>query len=162
MTVRFVRAATASDAARIAAIYNEGIADRLATFETRLRGPAEVEAWFAQDHLVLVAGEADDVMAYAAAFPYRARACYWGVRDFSIYAAREARGRGFGRLALDALIRAAEGCGYWKLLSRVFPENAASRGLLESFGFRDVGTYRKHAKLDGQWRDVVIVEKLLV
>jgi L-amino acid N-acyltransferase YncA len=73
--------------------------------------------------------------------------------------AREGRGKGFGRAALAALIDDAKARGWWKLLSRVFPENGASRALLKSAGFREVGTYEKHAKLDGEWRDVVIVEK---
>ena len=73
--------------------------------------------------------------------------------------ARDGRGQGFGRAALAALIDHAKSRGWWKLLSRVFPENAASRALLRSAGFREVGTYEKHAKLDGAWRDVVIVEK---
>ncbi len=68
---------------------------------------------------------------------------------------------GAGRLAMGALIAAAEEAGYCKLLARVFPENAASRGLLASLGFREVGTYEKYARLDGGWRDVLIVERLI-
>jgi phosphinothricin acetyltransferase len=62
---------------------------------------------------------------------------------------------------MDALVRECEGHGVWKLLSRVFPENEASRRLLARVGFREVGTYRRHAKLDGEWRDTVIVERLI-
>ena len=75
--------------------------------------------------------------------------------------ARSARGRGFGRATLAALIAESEGRGYWKLVSRIFPENEASLRLCRSLGFREVGVYRNHAKLDGVWRDVVIVELLL-
>ncbi|HEY8131794.1 MAG TPA: GNAT family N-acetyltransferase, partial [Thermoanaerobaculia bacterium] len=89
------------------------------------------------------------------------RECYAGIADFSVYASRAARGRGAGRAAMVALMDAARDAGFWKLVSRVFPENAASRGLLQSIGFREVGTYERHAKLDGVWRDVVIVEKHL-
>jgi phosphinothricin acetyltransferase len=64
-------------------------------------------------------------------------------------------------VAVRALVEAAEAAGFWKLVSRVFVENAASRRLLASVGFREVGVYRRHARLDGQWRDVVIVERLL-
>ena len=64
-------------------------------------------------------------------------------------------------MATEALISAAEAAGFWKLVSRVFPENSASRQLLRSTGFREVGLYRRHARLDGAWRDVVIVERLL-
>jgi len=162
MSERFVREGRASDAARIADIYNEGIADRIATFETELRGADQIAAWFANDYPVIVAGADDRVMAYAAAFPYRSRPCYDGVREFSIYVAREGRGKGFGRAALIRLIEEAGRRGWWKLLSRIFPENEASLGLCDALGFRRVGIYEKHGKLDGAWRDVVIVEKLLV
>jgi phosphinothricin acetyltransferase len=62
---------------------------------------------------------------------------------------------------MDAFIPAAEAAGLWKLLSRIFPENIASRTLCKRVGFREVGIYEKHATLDGVWRDVVIVERLL-
>ena len=155
------RAAVPPDAAAIARIYNEGIADRGATFETRLRTADDVAAWFNPRQLVVVVEEDGQVIAFASTSPYRARPCYAGVAEFSVYAARLVRGRGAGRLAMRALVERAEEAGYWKLVSRVFPENAASRGLLRSLGFREVGTYEKHAKLDGVWRDVVIVERLL-
>jgi L-amino acid N-acyltransferase YncA len=161
MSERFVRAGEPRDAVRIAAIYNQGIEDRVATFETELRSTAQIGLWFSSGYPVFVAGEDEQIMAYAAAFPYRSRPCYEGVREFSIYVAREGRGKGFGRSALTALIDDAVSRGWWKLLSRVFPENMASRALLKSAGFREVGLYEKHAKLDGEWRDVVIVEKFL-
>jgi len=162
MTARFVREARRSDAARIAEIYNQGIADRIATFETESRDEGKIVQWFASGYPVFVAGAGDQVMAYAAAFPYRSRPCYDGVREFSIYVAREGRGKGFGRAALCALIEDARQRGWWKLVSRIFPENVASLGLCDALGFRRVGIYEKHGKLDGSWRDVVIVEKLLV
>ena len=84
-----------------------------------------------------------------------------GIAEFSVYVAREARGRGAGRVAMNALIDAARAAWLWKLLSRVFVENEASRALLRSVGFREVGIYERHAQLDGVWRDVVIVERLL-
>ncbi|HBY96787.1 MAG TPA: hypothetical protein DEP84_23040, partial [Chloroflexi bacterium] len=65
------------------------------------------------------------------------------------------------RLAMQALINAAEHTGFWKLVSCVFVENAPSRILLRSLGFREVGIYEKHGQLDGSWRDVVIVERLI-
>ncbi len=71
------------------------------------------------------------------------------------------RRHGAGRLALTHLIMLAEAAGFWKLLSRVFPENHASRALISTLGFREVGTYEKHGCLDGIWKDVVIVERLI-
>jgi len=76
-------------------------------------------------------------------------------------ATRASRGHGAGRLALQGLLQEAEKAGFWKLVSRVFVENAARRALLRSQGFREVGVYEKHAQLDDVWRDVVIVERLL-
>jgi phosphinothricin acetyltransferase len=92
---------------------------------------------------------------------YRPRACYAGIGEFSIYLDRAARGRGVGRTLLDALVDEARARGYWKLVSRIFPANAASRALCRACGFREVGTYEKHARLDGEWKDVVIVERLI-
>jgi phosphinothricin acetyltransferase len=92
---------------------------------------------------------------------YRPRECYAGIAEFSVYVAREARGRGAGRLAMERLIEASEDAGLWKLVSRIFPENEPSLALMRSVGFRVVGTYEKHAQLDGVWRDVVIVERLI-
>ena len=162
------RPASPVDAERLTQIYNEGIEDRVGTFETRPRSADEVRAWFDGRHpIVAVEAEGPDgpgtrhVVAFASTSSYRARECYAGIAEFSVYVAREWRGRGAGREALQALIAAAARAGFWKLVSRVFPENAASRGLLASLGFREVGVYQSHGKLDGQWRDAVIVERLL-
>lgn len=118
-------------------------------------------SWLDGTHPVVVVEGAGEVIAFASTSTYRPRDCYRGIAEFSVYVAREARGRGAGRLAMQALIRAAEEAGYWKLLSRIFVENTASRALVKSVGFREVGVYEKHAQLDGVWRDVVIVERLL-
>jgi phosphinothricin acetyltransferase len=155
------RAATPADAATIARIYNDGIDDRVATFETRHRTAADVERWFDGRHPVVVVEDEGAVIAFASTSGYRPRDCYAGIAEFSVYAAREARGRGAGRMAMLALIDAARAAGFWKLVSRVFVENAASRNLLRGVGFREVGVYERHARLDGVWRDVVIVERLL-
>jgi phosphinothricin acetyltransferase len=145
----------------ITRIYNEGIEDRLGTFETRSRTEADVHAWFDGRHPVAVVEGSAGVVAFASTSSYRARECYAGIAEFSVYVARHARGQGAGRVAIDALVDEAGRAGLWKLVSRVFVENAASRRLLAAAGFREVGTYFKHAKLDGVWRDVVIVERLI-
>ena len=161
MSAPFARTARREDAADIARIYNEGIEDRTATFETELRGERDVLRWFDDGRTMVVVEQDGRVSAFASAFGYRPRRCYDGVREFSVYVSRDARGNGLGGVALKALFDAARARGDWKLLSRVFPENQASLKLLKSLGFREVGTYIRHAKLDGKWRDVVIVEKLL-
>ena len=156
------RPAATADAAAIARIYNDGIDDRVATFETRHRSAEDVERWFDGRHpIVVVENDGGDVLAFASTSDYRPRDCYAGIAEFSVYTAREARGRGAGRVAMNALIDAARAAGFWKLVSRVFPENAASRGVLRSVGFREVGRYERHAQLDGVWRDVIVVERLL-
>lgn len=156
------RDAAIADAPAIARIYNEGIDDRVATFETRHRAAADVVQWFDGRHpVVVVEDQAGEVIAFAATSTYRPRDCYAGIAEFSVYASRAARGRGAGRIAMEALFAAARNAGLWKLVSRVFVENTASRALLRSVGFREVGVYERHGQLDGVWRDVVIVEKLL-
>ena len=155
------RKATGEDAEAIAAIYNQGIEDRAATFETRPRTAADVRLWFDAVHPIVVVEDAGALLAFASTSVYRPRDCYAGVAEFSVYTARAARRRGAGRLALQALIDEARSSGFWKLVSRVFPENTASLALLGSLGFREVGVYRRHGQLDGVWRDVVIVERLL-
>jgi L-amino acid N-acyltransferase YncA len=155
------RAAQISDAAAITTIYNEGIADRIATFETEPRSAGQVTAWFDGRHPIVVVEKDGVVLAFASSSSYRSRDCYAGVAEFSVYVARQHRGTGAGRVAMAALIEAAQAAGIWKLVSRVFPENVASLALMARMGFREVGTYQRHGKLDGQWRDCVIVERLL-
>jgi phosphinothricin acetyltransferase len=110
---------------------------------------------------IVVVEEEGSVISFANASAYSPRDCYSGVAEFSVYTAGEARGRGAGTLAMEALISAAERAGFWKLTSRVFVENERSRNLLLSLGFREVGVHDKHARLDGVWRDVVVVERLI-
>jgi L-amino acid N-acyltransferase YncA len=156
-----VRTANLDDAAAIARIYNEGIEDRVATFETRKRTEEDVRAWFDGVHPCVVVELEGDVIAFGATFAYRPRDCYAGIAEASLYVSRSARGHGVGRRAMNALIAAAAQAGFWKLVSRIFVENDASRGLCRKTGFREVGVYEKHGQLDGVWRDVVIVEKLI-
>jgi phosphinothricin acetyltransferase len=159
-----VRLAVPTDAAAIAHIYNEGIAERIATFETAPRTPGDIETQLAEkgDRYPTVVVEHDgQVVAWAAAGPYRARPAYAGVAEHSVYVARSARGTGAGTAALAGLAREYEARGFWKLVSRIFPENVASLALHERAGFRTVGVYRRHGRLEGQWRDCIIVEKLL-
>jgi phosphinothricin acetyltransferase len=159
-----VRPARMADAAAIAHIYNQGIEERIATFETEPRSVDDMQAWLAERasrYPVIVAEHAGQVVAWASAGAYRARECYAGVAEFSVYAERAARGTGAAQAALEGLIDACAQAGFWKLVSRIFPENLRSRGLCRKVGFREVGTYYRHAKLDGVWRDTVIVERLL-
>ena len=157
-----VRPARPADAEAAAGIYNQGIAERGATFETEPRTTAHLVNRIGEDPRrlpVLVAEEAGTIVGWASIARYRDRACYAGVGEFSVYVHRDARGRGVGHLLLARLIEEARDRGYWKLVSRVFPSNTASLALCRALGFREVGTYERHGRLDGQWLDVVIVER---
>lgn len=158
-----IRAAVMADAAAIADIYNQGIAERAATFETVPRTAADIEARLREQerYPLVVAAEDGRVIGWAGASAYRPRACYAGIAEVSAYIDRASRGRGIGRRLLEALIAAAREHGCWKLVSRIFPFNTASRALCRACGFREVGVYEKHGCLDGRWLDVVIVERLI-
>jgi L-amino acid N-acyltransferase YncA len=158
------RPARSDDAAAIALIYNQGIEDRIATFETEPRSVGDIERLLADragHYPTVVVERGGEVVAWASAGSYRARPCYDPIAEHSVYVARDQRGTGAGRLALEALAAEAERLGFLKLVSRIFPENTASLALHRSVGFREVGVYRRHGKLDGTWRDCVVVEKLL-
>jgi L-amino acid N-acyltransferase YncA len=142
----------------VAAVYEAGIATRNATFETSV--PAW-EAWDAahRQDLRLVAMEGEQVVGWAAAGSVSDRCCYGGVVEHSVYVAPDRQGEGIGRALLEALVQAAERLGVWTIQSGVFPENEPSLALHERAGFRTVGTRERLGKLDGQWRDVVLVER---
>jgi L-amino acid N-acyltransferase YncA len=158
-----LRPAARADAPALAQIYNEGIEGREATFETRPREPGEVVAWIEEGlpFLVAVAGDGGAVLGFARLSAYSDRCVYDGVGEHGVYVAGAARGRGVGRALLLALCDAAERAGYYKLTSRVFASNAASRAVHRAAGFEEVGIQRRHGRLDGEWRDCVLVERLL-
>ncbi|MGB8347820.1 MAG: arsinothricin resistance N-acetyltransferase ArsN1 family A [Ktedonobacteraceae bacterium] len=145
----------------MALIYNQGIEDRVATFETDMRSEEDVQSWFDVTHPLVVVEDDDEIIAFGSTYAYSSRPCYAGIAECSVYVRRDRRGRGAGRLAMEALLRAVEAAGFWKLTSRVFVENEPSRKLIRSLGFREVGVHEKHAKLDGVWRDVIVVERLI-
>lgn len=142
----------------VARIYAEGIATRLATFET------EVPSWEAWDRSHLeqhrfVATNNGAVLGWAALAPVSDRCVYGGVAENSVYVAEAARGQGVGRGLLDALVASSEQAGIWMIQTGVFPENEASVRLHESVGFRVVGRRERLGKLDGVWRDVLLLER---
>ena len=155
------RLATQDDAAAIAQIYNQGIEDRVATFETEMRTEEDVKSWLDSLHPVVVVEDEEGIIAFGSTYAYSSRSCYAGIVECSVYVKRDKRGCGAGRMALKTLLQVCESAGFWKLTSRVFIENEPSRKLIGSFGFREVGVHKKHAKLDGVWRDVIVVERLI-
>ena len=159
-----MRRAESRDAEAVAAIHNQGIVARGATFDTELRTPAHRRAVIERGgprFPILVAELDGRVAGWASLTEHSPRACYAGIAECSVYIDASARGRGVGSALMGALVDEARRLGFWKLVSRAFPFNAASRALCARAGFREVGTYERHAKLDGRWLDVVIVERLI-
>ena len=158
-----IRPAGEGDTEAIADIYNEGIATRLATFETEPRTAADVELWLAAGERLptLVSEEDQAVLGWARILAYSDRPVYAGVGEVSVYVAEHARGRGLGRALLEELQDRARQLDYWKLVGKLFTANAASAGMVRSCGWREVGMHHKHSRLDGEWRDVLLVERVL-
>jgi phosphinothricin acetyltransferase len=137
-------------------IFEEGIATGQATFETEA---PSWENWDGAHSMRLVAEEDGEVVGWAALAPYSARACYAGVAEESIYVAARARGKGVGRALLAALVDRSEHAGIWTLQAGVFPENRASVTLHLGCGFRLVGVLERIGRLNGEWRDVLLLER---
>jgi phosphinothricin acetyltransferase len=156
-----IRPARADDLPAVASIYNAGIAERLATFETRPREPDELAGWLDDGRPFLVAERDGAVVGWAGAGPYSDRCVYEGVGEHAVYVHPGARGAGLGRDLLDALSRASEQAGLYKLTSRIFADNAASLAVHRAAGFETIGVQRRHGRLDGEWKDCVLVERLL-
>jgi L-amino acid N-acyltransferase YncA len=147
-----------SDWPNVLAIYEEGLATRIATFETATPGWLDWDA----AHLAeprLVAENDGKVIGWAALSPVSRRAVYRGVAEVSVYVTEGARGMGLGHLLLDGLIEASEAAGIWTLQASIFPENAASVRLHKRCGFRELGRRERVGQLDGVWRDTVILER---
>jgi L-amino acid N-acyltransferase YncA len=157
-----IRAARAEDAAAVADIYNAGIRERTSTFETREREPAEMAERIAGERHPFLVAELDGRLAgFAATSPYSDRDAYAGVAECSVYVDATLRGRGIGTALLAQLATEAAGRGFHKLLGKLFTTNDASMRLVNRSGFRVVGTHVRHGRLDGEWRDVVLVERSL-
>jgi L-amino acid N-acyltransferase YncA len=155
-----IRPAEPGDADRLAEIFNQGVEDRVATFETRLAAADDAARWIADD-LVIVA-ERDVLVGWAKAGPYADQHHYYdGVREATLYVERGARRSGIGRQLLDALAAAAYDAGAHKLVGKIFTSNGPSIVLVKGLGWREVGVHEDHGTLDGEWKDVLVVEKLL-
>jgi L-amino acid N-acyltransferase YncA len=156
-----IRRAVSADADRVAEIFNQGVEDRVATFETRLAQPGDAARWIESD--LVVVGERDGVLVgWAKAGPYADSHHYYdGVREATLYVERAARRTGAGRRLLEALADAAAEDGAHKLVGKIFTSNEPSIAMVGGLGWREVGVHQRHGMLDGEWKDVLVVEKLL-
>ncbi len=157
-----VRPARAGDAEAIAGVFNQGIAERVATFETHDQAPEGVAELLEARRVALVAELGGAVAGFAWVGPYDdAHEYYSGVGEATMYVERSARRSGVGRTLLRALADAAGQAGFHKLVGKVFTSNEPSLKLLRACGWREVGVHRRHGRLDGEWKDVIVVELLL-
>jgi L-amino acid N-acyltransferase YncA len=152
-----IEAMTAGDWPAVCAIYEEGLATGVATFEV---SAPSWEHWNASrlPHSRLVARD-ETVVGWAALSPVSQRACYAGVAEVAVYVAGAARGQGVGRALLDAVIRSAECHGIWTLQGATIAENTASIALQQRCGFRIVGRRERIAQRDGRWHDTILTER---
>jgi phosphinothricin acetyltransferase len=142
----------------VAAIYREGIATGQATFEIKV---PTFEEWD-RAHLAaarLIARQQDLIAGWAALSQVSQRRVYLGVAEVSVYVATTARGSGIGRKLLTALIEESERNGIWTLQAGIFPENSASLALHHAAGFREVGRRERIGKMNGVWRDTILLER---
>ena len=157
-----IRAGRPDDTEAICLIYNAALAERESTFETEPRSADDFEGRIDDGRFpLLVAEAAEEVIGWAGLAPYSSRPCYAGIGECSVYVAAEARGRGVGTSLTEALVGAACGSGFHKMIGKLFTDNAASIRLVERCGFSSVGLHRRHGQLDGEWRDVLVVERPL-
>ncbi|MDF2547816.1 MAG: N-acetyltransferase family protein [Anaerosolibacter sp.] len=159
------RLATLNDIPAIREIYNQGIEDRVATLETRLRTDEDMKEWLInrsdQHRVLVIQDDAKIVHGWASLNVFNSRCCYSGVVDISVYVRRDMQGKGLGKILLQALIQTAKNQGFHKLVLSTFEFNEAGQRLYKSVGFRKVGTYIQQGILDGKWIDVTIMERLL-
>lgn len=159
------RIAKIEDIPFITKIYNEGIEDRIATLETRLRDINDRKEWLVsrtERYKVVVIEDSDAIIrGWASINVFNSRCCYNGVGDLSIYVERNMRGKGIGRQLLEYLIIIAKEQGFHKLVLSTFQHNEVGKRLYKSTGFREVGTYVNQGILDDKFINITIMEKLL-
>ncbi|HKI93244.1 MAG TPA: arsinothricin resistance N-acetyltransferase ArsN1 family A [Gaiellaceae bacterium] len=157
-----VRSASPKDAGAICEIYNAAIEERGSTFETALRSTEDFQPRIEDSRFpLLVCGAGEGIAGWAGLAPYSTREYYAGIGEASVYVAPPARGQGLGTLLAEALASAAQERGFHKMIGKLFTDNVASIKLTERCGFDSVGLHRRHGRLDGAWRDVLVVERLL-
>jgi L-amino acid N-acyltransferase YncA/DNA-binding transcriptional ArsR family regulator len=152
------RAMSDDDLETVRDIYAQGVATRNATFETKVPSARKLAAKWLPGH-TWVAELDDVVVGWASAAPVSDRDCYAGVAETSVYVTETARGRGVGKALLHRQVAEADTGGLWTLQTSIFPENRASIALHHSAGYRTLAVRPRIAKLDGVWRDTVLLER---
>ncbi|MCK2002686.1 arsinothricin resistance N-acetyltransferase ArsN1 [[Brevibacterium] frigoritolerans] len=159
-----IRVAMETDIDSIKEIYNQGIEDRVATLETELKDQAFMEEWFAK-HIgrfkVIVAEQEGEIVGWASLNQYNNRSAYNGVADLSVYISRDNRGKGIGGLLLQSIEKLAKENDFNKIVLFTFPFNQIGQGLYKKRGYREVGVFKNQGILDGEFVDVMAMEKLL-
>lgn len=147
------------DGAKVIEIFEQGIAGGNATFDS---AAPSWDAWdnkFFKICRLVLEDEDEHVVGWAALQPVSSRDCFKGVAEVSIYLADEIQGKGLGSMLLQRLILSSEEHGFWMLQAGIFPENQPSIIIHEKFGFRKVGNREKIGQMNGQWRDIVLLER---
>ncbi|MCJ8007161.1 arsinothricin resistance N-acetyltransferase ArsN1 family A [Lederbergia wuyishanensis] len=159
-----VRGARETDLESIMEIYNQGIEDRIATLETEAKDISYMAEWFKQHqnrYSVVVAEEGNKIIGWASLNPYNSRCAYDGVADISVYISRKSRGKGVGGKLLSTIEITAKENNFYKLVLFTFPFNRLGQGLYKKMGFREVGIFENQGILDGEFVDVMAMEKVL-
>jgi L-amino acid N-acyltransferase YncA len=153
-----VRNMLIGDSQKVLEIYRMGLETRNATFETVVPSWQEWDSKHLR-HSRFVSEDNDIIKGWAALSPFSSREVYKGVAELSIYVAHGFQGKKIGSALMERIIDSSEMNGIWTLVSSVFPENEATLKLHAKFGFREIGRRERIAKLDGVWRDTILLEK---
>ncbi|WP_458353229.1 arsinothricin resistance N-acetyltransferase ArsN1 family A [Peribacillus frigoritolerans] len=159
-----IREALETDMGSVKEIYNQGIEDRIATLETELKNQAYMEEWFSKHsgrYEVIVAELEGEIVGWASLNQYNDRSAYNGVADLSVYISRGHRGKGIGGLLLQSIENHAKENDFNKIVLFTFPFNQSGQGLYRKQGFREVGVFKNQGIMDGEYVDVMAMEKLL-
>jgi L-amino acid N-acyltransferase YncA len=158
-----IRRAVRGDAQAICAIYNAAILERTSTFEIEPRSATDFESKIDDGRFPLLVSDGEKgIIGWAGLASYSARHCYAGIGECSVYVAAPARGHGVGTALTERLAAVAMQSGFHKIIAKLFTDNRASIRLVKRCGFQTVGVHRRHGQLDGAWRDVLLVERLLI
>lgn len=154
-----IREMLPTDGKRVLEIFQQGIDGGNATFD---RDAPTWESWdmnFFRTCRWILEDENENTVGWTALKPVSYRDCYSGVAEVSIYIDNAHQGKGLGTVLMKKLILDSEEHGFWTLQSGIFPENSASIAVHQKLGFRTVGTRERIAKMDGRWRDILLMER---